>query len=280
MVNKDVFKNSLDVLKNKKLFLFDMDGTIYNDDILFEGTIDLFNQIKKQGGNYIFITNNSSKSVKEYIEKLSKMGIEVNYDNFFTSTQASIYYLNKKYPNEKIYCMGTKSFIKELCDSNINVTEEITDGAKVVLIGYDTELNYNKLIDLCKMLCLNVDYIATNPDLVCPTKFGFVPDCGSIAQIIYNATKRNPIFIGKPESTMIDLVMQKFNATKEETVVIGDRLYTDILSGLNAGVLSICVLTGEATKEDIINGKIKPDLTINSINDIYLYLNVKENINS
>ena len=270
--NVDVFNNSLETLKNKKLFLFDMDGTIYNDDNLFDGALDLFKQIKNNGGNYVFITNNSSKSVKDYIQKLSKMGIEVNYDNFFTSTQASIYYLNNNYPNEKVYCMGTKSFVQELKDSNINVTEEVSNDAKVVLIGYDTELNYDKLRKTCKMLSLNVDYIATNPDLVCPTEFGFVPDCGSIAQMIFNATKKNPIFIGKPEPTMIELAMEKFGVTKDETIVIGDRLYTDILSGLNAGVLSVCVLTGEATIDDINAGNIKPDLTINNINDIYLYL--------
>jgi len=269
---KDVFDKSLEELKNKKLFLFDMDGTIYNDNFLFDSVKELLSLIKENNGNYVFITNNSSKSVNDYIKKLENLGVDVNYDNFLTSTQASIIYLKENYDNKLIYCMGTKSFADELKKANINVIENVNNDADVILLGYDTELNYEKLRNICEMLNNDIDYIATNPDLVCPTSFGFVPDCGSISQMIYNATNKKPIFIGKPQPTMINLAMQKFNVNKEETVVIGDRLYTDILSGLNANVLTICVLTGEATIDDINNGNIKPDLTINHINEIYKYL--------
>lgn len=270
--NIDVFGNDLNILKNKKLFLFDMDGTIYNDNKLFPNVIELLSLIKENKGQYVFITNNSSKSVNNYIDKLSNMGISVNYDNFLTSSQATIIYLKEKYLNKKIYCMGTNAFVKELKENEIDVVTEVDDSAEVVLIGYDTELNYKKLIDTCKMLKKDVHYIATNPDLVCPTEFGFIPDCGSITQMIYNATGKKPINIGKPEPTMINLAMKKFNFDCDETLVIGDRLYTDILSGLNANVLSVCVLTGEATVEEIIDGSIKPDIVLNNVSELYNYL--------
>lgn len=271
--NVDVFGNSLDLLNNKKLFLFDMDGTIYKDNNLFDGVIELLNLIKNNNGNYVFITNNSSKSVQDYINKLRKLGIDVDYDNFLTSTQATILYLKQNYKDDLIYGMGTNSFINELKDSNINVTEELCENIKLVLISYDIELNYKKLMNACYLLTNDIDYVATNPDLVCPTSFGFVPDCGSIAQMIYTSTKKMPKFIGKPEPTMIELAIEKFGVSKDETVVIGDRLYTDIASGINADVLSVCVLTGEATIDSIINEEIKPDLTLNSIKDIFQYLN-------
>lgn len=271
----DVFEKNLNILSNKKLFLFDMDGTIYNDNCLFDNAINLFDTIENIGGNYVFITNNSSKSINDYIEKLEKLGIKVKETNFLTSTQATILYLKEYFYDKLIYCMGTTSFINELRYNGINVTEDVTNQASAILIGYDTELKYEKIKKTCQMLKFNIPYLATNPDLACPTEFGFVPDCGSIAQMIYNATKKSPLYIGKPEPTMVKLSMNKFRVNEKETVVIGDRLYTDILSGINAGVLTICVLTGEATIKEIVDGKIKPDLTLNNISEMYEYLKNK-----
>lgn len=257
-------------IKNKKLFLFDMDGTIYNEDKLFSGTLELMNQIKKNGGRYVFITNNSSKSLYDYIEKINKLGIEATADNFYTSTQATIEYLKNNFKNKKIYCMGTKSLIEELEKNNLNIVTEYIDDIDIVLLGFDTELNYLKIKDVCKILNKSdIVYIATNPDLACPVENGFIPDCGAIAKMIEYATNKKPIYIGKPEPTMIEAVMKKFNVSTDNTIVIGDRLYTDIASGVNANVSTVCVLTGEATEEDIKNSPIKPTYVLNSVKDMY-----------
>ncbi len=268
-IMKDYFNKNVDSLKNKKLFLLDMDGTIYQEDYLFEGTLPFLEEVKKQGGKYIFITNNSSKSVDAYVEKLKKLGIDAIKEDFFTSSQATILYLNEKHKNSKIFCEGTKSLVNELTEAGFNITEEVEDNIDVVLLGYDTELTSQKLRNTCEVLLQDVEYIATNPDLVCPVSFGYVPDCGSVAIMLKNATGKYPTFIGKPEPTMINFVMKKYGYTKEETAVIGDRLYTDILSAINADVTSICVLSGEATVDDIVNGDIKPTFTINNIMDVY-----------
>ena len=255
-------------LENKKLWLFDMDGTIYEEERLFDGTLDLLRAIIEQGGRYVFITNNSSKSVNDYIKKVNKLGIKADIDNFFTSAQATILYLKKNYPNAYVYCQGTKSLIKELIDAGIKVTEEV-EKVDVVLVGFDLELTTAKLRKTCEILSSqDVVYIATNPDLVCPVYFGFIPDCGSICEMIMNATRKSPTYIGKPEPTMVNFVREKFGIGIKETVVVGDRLYTDIATGLNAGVTSICVLTGEATVDDIQNGNIKPTFTFQSVKDI------------
>ena len=260
-----------DLIKSKKLFLFDMDGTIYNEDKLFDGTIELMEEISKQGGRYVFITNNSSKSIYNYIEKINNYGIKADYDNFYTSTQATIAYLKENYDNKNIYCMGTKSLLEELEKNKINVYTEYKDNIDVVLLGFDRELKYSKLEDICKIFSKNKDipYIATNPDFVCPVNYGFIPDCGAMSKMLEYAIGRLPVFIGKPEPTMINYVMKKFGYTKEETIAIGDRLYTDIASGINAGVTTICVLTGEATKKDIEKNNFKPEIVLDSVKDIY-----------
>ena len=265
---KDVFGKEID-LSGKKLWLFDMDGTIYKDHYVYDGTLDILNLIKEKGGKYVFITNNSSKSVVDYIDMNRSLGIPSDEDNFFTSSQATILYLKNHFPNAKVYCQGTNSLIRELVSAGINVTQNV-EKVDVVLLGFDTELTSVKLRNTCEILTeQEVEYIATNPDLVCPVSFGFVPDCGSISIMIKNATGKYPVFIGKPEATMVNIVVEKFGYSLEETVVIGDRLYTDIKSGLNAGVTSICVLTGEATKEMIESGDIKPTYTVNSVKDLY-----------
>lgn len=265
---KDFFGIEASGLKTKKLFLFDMDGTIYEEERIFDGTLDLLDRIVEMGGRYVFITNNSSKSVTDYLDKVHRLGIEADMDNFFTSAQATVLLLKKRHPGELVYCQGTASLVRELEEAGIPVTTEVTNDAKVVLLGFDTELTSAKLRNTCEMLGHKVTYYGTNPDLACPVSFGFIPDCGSISQMIFNATGRKPEFIGKPEPTMVNIVREKFNVPAQETVVIGDRLYTDIATGINAGVTSICVLTGEATAEDIITGDIKPEFTFRSVREI------------
>ena len=257
-------------LKKKKLFLFDMDGTIYEEDKLFDGTLDLLSEITNNGGKYVFVTNNSSKSVNNYIEKVHRLGIKADANSFFTSSQATILLIKDKLPKVKVYCQGTKSFIQELIDAGIDVTENVCDDVGLILVGFDTELTSNKLRNTCELLNRNIPFWATNCDLRCPVCFGYIPDCGSICGMLKNCTNRDPMYIGKPRPTMIELAMKKFNATKEETIVIGDRLYTDIASGNNAGVDTICVLTGEATLDEISSSKIKPTFVYESVKDIYL----------
>lgn len=265
----DCFGTNTDDLKKKRLFLFDMDGTIYEGENVFDGTRQILDYINSIGGMYVFITNNSSKSVDDYIKKVNKLGIKADENNFFTSAQATVIYLKKNYLGKKVYCQGTKSLIQELKVSGIDITEDVEE-VDIVLVGFDTELTSAKLTKTCQILSSqDVPFIATNPDLRCPVGFGFVPDCGSICQMLENATGKKPTYIGKPEVTMVNIVREKFGYEKAETVVIGDRLYTDIVTGLNAGVCAICVLTGEATERDILIGEIKPTYTFRSVKDMW-----------
>ena len=255
-------------LKDKKLFLLDMDGTIYLDNDLFDGTLDFLDYVKNSGGRYMFLTNNSSKSVDKYIEKLASLGITAEAEDFFTSTNATVLDL-KKQSYKKIYAFGTTSFKEQLKEGGLPITDKLEDDIDCLCMGFDTELTFQKLEDACIMLNRGVDYIATNPDWVCPTWYGSVPDCGSVSQMLCNATGRMPRFIGKPEPAMALLAIEKAGYNKEDAVLIGDRLYTDIACGVNAGISTIFVLSGEGTMEDLEKNEAKPEFIYDNIRTVY-----------
>ena len=256
-------------LQNIKLYLFDMDGTLYLGDRLYAFTVDLLQTIRAKGGRYLFMTNNSSKSVEDYIKKLDKMGIAATREDFITSSQATAYYLHKHHEGKTLYVCGTESLKAELRREGFALTEN-TDDTDCIVMGFDTELTFRKLHDVSYLLLTQpeIPYIATNPDLVCPTEFGSVPDCGSVCQMLQNVSGRLPVVIGKPSALMPQLAMEKWGVTGSQTCVIGDRIYTDIKSGLNAGTLTVLVLSGETTKEILEASDEKPHLVLSDAGKI------------
>ncbi len=262
------------LLSQKLFFLLDMDGTIYLDDDLFEGTLDFLSEVRKKGGKYLFVTNNSSKSTDAYVEKLKRIGISSCEDDFLTSTDATILYLKKNYPDIKFYIMGTTSFVKQLVDAGIQVASKMEEGIGGIVISNDTELTFEKLDIISKLLTTqeNMVYVATNPDWVCPTAYGYVPDCGSFAEMLWRATGKRPYFVGKPRPEMLLLAMDKFGYSKEETVMIGDRVYTDIASGYNAGVDTVFVLSGEGTLKDAEESETPPTFIMKNIKEVLTHI--------
>ncbi len=258
-------------LSDKKLFLLDMDGTLYLDNDLFDGTIEFLEYIRNSGGRYLFVTNNSSKGTDAYVAKLTRLGIPAKKEDFLTSTDATIIYLQNNFRGRKFYAMGTESFVKQLREAGIDVVTDIEDGIFGLVISNDQELTFKKLEDASKLLLGEIEYIATNLDWVCPTAFGYVPDCGSFAEMLFRATGKKPRFIGKPRPEMLTLAMEKFGYFKDESVMIGDRVYTDIASGYNAGIDTIFVLSGEGTMPDADNTDTKPT---------YIFKNIREVLNN
>ena len=270
---KDFYGKDASALKNKKLFLFDMDGTVYLGDNLFEGVPELLKQIENEGGRYVFITNNASRSVKDYVAKMHRLGLKwINEEHFFTSAQAGLMMLQEKHGNDLIYIQATRSLVEEYRAAGLNITTAYSEEASVIFVAFDPEFTGEKVYTTCEMLTKRegLPYYATNPDWVCPVEFGYIPDCGSMCQSFERATGKKPIFLGKPQPTMIFEVMKKWGATKEETVVIGDRLYTDIASGNNAGVDTVCVLTGEVTEPEIrvSEGAEKPTFVLEHVKNL------------
>ena len=254
--------------KQKKLFLLDMDGTIYLGDDLFDGTLDFLRRVRGQGGRYLFATNNSSRGVNAYVERLRRMGIDAVADDFLTSTDALIWYLRGKYDEALIYAFGTKTFREQLIDAGFHITDKLEEGISLLVCGFDTELTFQKLEDACILLGRGVDFVATNPDWVCPTAWGSVPDCGSVCEMLFRATGRRPKFIGKPQPEMVLLSMERCGCTREETVLVGDRVYTDIACGVNAGVDTAFVLSGEGVVDDIEKYQVTPTGIYQNIREI------------
>ena len=245
-------------LGEKKLFLLDMDGTIYIDEDLFPGTIPFLDAVRAAGGRYLFLTNNSSRSVDAYIAKLARMGIPSGREDFLTSVDALIADLAKRPPYHKCYAFGTRTFREQLTEAGVPVTDRLEDDIDCLLMGFDTELVFQKLEDACILLNRGVDYIAANLDWVCPTWYGCVPDVGSVCDMLRRATGRMPRVIGKPEPAMLLLALERTGYRAEETVMVGDRLYTDIASGVNAGIDTVFVLSGEGTRADAEESEAKP----------------------
>lgn len=254
------------MLKNKKLFLFDIDGTIAVGDTLFEGSLELIQHIEDIGGRSFYITNNSTKSRGDYIEKFKRWDIKTMEEQFVTSGFLTTNYLKQNFLTDKIYVLGTESFIKELRAEGLNITEEAERDVKCIVVGYDNTLTYEKAVKACELLTVtSAEYIATNPDLCCPAPFGFIPDCGAICALIESSVDRKPVYIGKPSKAAVEVCMEISGFTAEETLVIGDRLYTDIACGINAGVETCVVLTGEATAAQLETTEFKPDYCFDDI---------------
>ncbi len=247
-----------------KLYLFDMDGTLYLGDRLFPFTPALLQAIRARGASYLFVTNNSSKSVEDYVKKLEKLGISATGDDFLTSSQATAWYLQKHHRGARLYVGGTESLKDELRRAGFLVTDRVEE-TDCIVMGFDTELTFRKLHDISYLLQTRaLPYIATNPDWVCPTEFGSVPDCGSVCEMLFRASGKRPVVIGKPQSLMVELAMEKRGVTRAQTCVIGDRIYTDIKSGLNAGVTTILVMSGETTEDILAASPDKPHFTLPS----------------
>ena len=256
-------------LSEKRLFLLDMDGTIYLDDDLFDGTVDFLDYVKSIGGKYLFLTNNSSRSVDAYVQKMARLGIETTKEDFLTSVDALVLYLQANCAGKLCYASGTETFKEQLRQGGIRITDKLEDGIEVLVAGFDTELTFKKLEDSCILLNRGVEFIAANPDWVCPTWYGYVPDCGSVCEMLFRATGRRPKVIGKPQPEMVYLALQRTGFAPEQAVMVGDRLYTDIASGVNAGIDTVFVLSGEGVEADIEEFNIHPTWVMGHIRELY-----------
>lgn len=263
----------MDKLKEKTVFLLDMDGTIYLGDKLIEGAREFLKALKDQGKRYIFLTNNSSKNKDNYVEKLKKLGIQASPKEIFTSGEATTMYLKKEKKGARIYLLGTKALEEEFQREGFILEKERNKDIDYVVLGFDTSLTYEKIWGACEYISEGVEYIATHPDLNCPLPGGkFMPDAGAMAALIEASTGKTPKVIGKPNKEIINSIILKYGLNKEDMVMVGDRLYTDIKMGKRAGITSILVYSGETKKEDYIRSKIKADYDFNSVKEIIKYL--------
>lgn len=256
-------------LKDIKCFLLDMDGTFCLGNKIIDGSLEFIKNLEVQGKDYIFLTNNSSKNKFEYKKKFENMGCYTTEEKVFTSGEATTIYLNNLKPKSKIFLMGTKYLEEEFENAGFELIKSRDDNPDYVVLGFDTTLTYEKLWIACDYIRDGVEYIATHPDYNCPLEGGkFMPDAGSIIDLITASTNKKPYVVGKPNPTIIDSICNKYGYKKEEIAIVGDRLYTDIKTGINSGITSILVLSGETDMSDYNKSNIKATYVFDSLKEI------------
>ncbi len=254
--------HNLSELTEKLVYFFDLDGTIYLGNKLFEGVLDLIEILRIKKKKFYFLSNNSSKSTTDYLKKLNNFNLDVSRENIILSQHPTIDYL-KKNNYKKIFLMGTQSLKEEFRQEGFDLTEE---DPEILVLAFDQELTYDRLVKASYLLQKeDFPYIATHLDNRCPTEVGYIPDAGGIAALLYKATERSPRVFGKPNKEMLLFKLEQLGISPKNAVMFGDRLYTDIIMGINAGVTTCCVLSGEMTMDMINKSELKPDYIINGI---------------
>ncbi|AMW33649.2 NagD protein [Fervidobacterium changbaicum] len=250
-------------IKNCKLFILDIDGTFYLSGRLFDGSKKFVEALEKLGKKLVFLTNNSNRTIDSYIDEFSKMGIKLTRDQIVTAGVATAEYLYEEFGPKKVYIVGTEDIKYEFSRLGHSVVEE---DPEVVVVTFDKTLTYEKVKKATQFISKGALFVVTNPDLNCPSSEGPLPDAGAIASLIRKASGAYPnIIFGKPEPKLLEMVIRHNNVSKEETCMVGDRLYTDILAGIQAGTWTVLVLTGEATVEQVQKSPIKPHLIARDI---------------
>ena len=254
----------------------DMDGTLYLGSRLFPFTKGFLATLRRLGIGYSFLTNNPTRSVADYLKKLSGMGIEATEENMYTTSLAAIDYIKKTWPAAKrLFILGTPSMMTQFEKAGFEqAADDPSDVPDVLVVSFDMTLTYERLCRAAWWAKQGIPYVATNPDRVCPTEHETVlVDCGSIQKCIEHATGRAAdIVLGKPDPTMLQGIMDKHGLAPDELAMVGDRVYTDTLSAHNAGALGVLVLSGETTRETGETAPVPPDLIAENVQEFGQWL--------
>ena len=250
-------------LSDIKCFLLDLDGTFFLGNRLIEGSARFLDVLKTQHKGFMFLTNNSSQHRRMYAEKLYRMGVSIPEERIFTSGEATAFFIKKLKPGARLYVVGTPALQEEFQSHGFILTE---DSPEIAVLGFDTTLTYARLWKLCDLVRSGLPYIATHPDINCPTETGFMPDIGAMIAFVKASTGKEPDqVIGKPNGAIVDAVSEKLNLPINQLAMVGDRLYTDIALGASSGITTILVFSGETRPEDLNGSPYQPTYTFNNL---------------
>ncbi len=244
--------------------VLDMDGTLYKGTRLFPQTVPFLHTLRNLGVGRTFLTNNTSRSKVEYVAKLQQMGIDAQTEDIYTPAESVLVYLRHQLPNvRRIAILGTPGLVQEFAEAGFIVD---WDAPEVVVVGFDTTLEYERLCRAAYWISRGLPFLATHPDLVCPTDQPTVlVDCGAICACLTAATGREPIVFGKPNASILHDLRDRLRLRSEEMLMVGDRIYTDMKMAHAAGVPAALVLTGEAQMEQVDSLAVKPDFIVDDV---------------
>lgn len=275
-------ENTHKTLQNIEGFIFDLDGTIYLGEATLPGAIELIDKLREQNKKVIFVTNKPLKPRQEYAAKLSRLGIPTPPEDVVTSAYVLGYHLSKTQPDLSLYVIGEESLREELRNYGLHVLNEYDEqddqqvidpiGVDAVVVAFDRTLNYRKINTAYQALLHGARFFATNPDKTCPMPGGGIPDAGAtIAALEFISGKKLELLAGKPSKLMMEVAMQTMNLPPDRCIMVGDRLETDIRMGSEAGMKTVLVLTGTATRTQAEQAVPQPNLILDNVGKI-LYL--------
>lgn len=265
------FKNpNTDILKQKELYIFDMDGTIYLGFQVFPFAIRFINNLRAAGKRVLFFTNNASHTTEYYVNKLEKLGFSPKPEEIMTSGDVTIEYLKRHRAGKTVYLVGTDELVENFRENNIPMLSGKEERADIVVTSFDTTLTYEKLDNACRLVRGGAEYLSTHPDFNCPTETGFIPDSGAIAAFVTASTGKVPTYFGKPYKETVEMICEATGYSCDQMCIFGDRLYTDIAVGKRHGVTAVLVLSGETQMEDVEGAeeKDRPDYIFPSLDEV------------
>ncbi|MBM7542094.1 TIGR01457 family HAD-type hydrolase [Amphibacillus cookii] len=245
-------------------YLIDLDGTVYNGTEKIPEAIDFVKNLKQQNIPYLFLTNNSTKHPRDVAAKLRDMDVPAREEDVFTTSMATATYIAEQAPNARVYAIGEEGLTLALEEAGLTLTDEAID---YVVMGLARNITYEKLAIGALAIRNGAKFVATNGDVALPSERGFLPGAGSLISVLSVTTGVEPLFIGKPESIIVEQALEVLGTNKASTVMVGDNYYTDILAGIQAGIDSLLVFSGVTTKEELKSIKVKPTYTIDSLSD-------------
>ncbi|AVQ34465.1 TIGR01457 family HAD-type hydrolase [Staphylococcus muscae] len=250
-------------MKTYKAYLIDLDGTLYRGSQVIEGAVEFINGLNKYEIPHLYVTNNSTKSPEDVVEKLASIGIEARPSEVVTSAMATADYISSEKPNASVYMIGDTGLRSALMSAGLNLKDDIE--VDFVVVGLDENINYEKLTKATLAVQRGATFISTNKDPSIPKEQGFLPGNGSLTSVVTVSSKTEPIFIGKPETPIMQKALDLLQLEKSEVAMIGDLYDTDIMSGINIGIDTVHVQTGVTSKEEVLSKDIPPTVSIENL---------------
>lgn len=256
---------TIEELREKSGFISDMDGVIYHGNRIIPGAVALLDWLNRNNKKYLFLTNSSQRSPRELSQKLARLGVTVAEEHFYTSAMATAGFLKSQCPEGSAYVIGDPALANALYDAGFTMNDSDPD---YVVVGETTAYTYDRICKAVDLVIKGARLIGTNPDTTGPVEHGVVPATGALMAPIEIATGAKAYYVGKPNPVMMRIALQKVECRREDTIIIGDRMDTDIVAGIEAGIKTVLVLTGVSNPESIKQFAYRPSLVLDSIADI------------
>ena len=255
----------LEILRNKQGYISDMDGVIYHGNCILPGVKDFVDWLYKEDKPFLFLTNSSERSPRELRQKLSRMGLDVDESHFYTSALATAKFLAEQAPGCSAYVIGAPGLVNALYDVGITMNDVNPD---YVVVGETDSYNYNMIIKAVQLINKGARLVGTNPDMTGPSEMGIIPACQALVAPIALATGKTPYYVGKPNPLMMRTGLKMLNVHSADAVMIGDRIDTDIVAGMESGLMTALVLSGVTSLDNINVFSYRPSIILNGVGDI------------